>query len=138
MGPFSLCRYGMLCGKRGKTFLVLFAGPNDSIWENDSKFVELLRTILVSSCGLEKKFKKSHYNSRVSLHEAPTNDNARIRTRFAGVKVKWLLASRKESCERLFFLTRVALIVEDSAREHNRSLEAPGHFLQSGFHLKHR
>ena len=31
-------------------------------------FVELLRTILVSSCGL----KKSHYNSRVSLHEAPT------------------------------------------------------------------
>ena len=26
-------------------------------------------TILVSSCGL----KKSHYNSRVSLHEAPTN-----------------------------------------------------------------
>ena len=31
-------------------------------------FVELLRTILVSSCGL----KKSHYNSRVSLHESPT------------------------------------------------------------------
>ena len=27
-------------------------------------------TILVSSCGL----KKSHYNSRVSLHEAPTNN----------------------------------------------------------------
>ena len=34
------------------------------------KFVELLRTILVSSCGLKKK--KRHYNSRVSLHEAPT------------------------------------------------------------------
>ena len=30
-------------------------------------FVELPRTILVSSCGLKKK--KSHYNSRVSLHE---------------------------------------------------------------------
>ena len=27
-----------------------------------------MRTILVSSCGL----KKSHFNSRVSLHEAPT------------------------------------------------------------------
>ena len=36
------------------------------------QFVELLRTILVSSCGL----KKSHYNVRVSLHEAPTkNEN---------------------------------------------------------------
>ena len=36
-------------------------------------FVELLRTILVCSCGL-KKIKKSHYNSRVSLHEAPTKN----------------------------------------------------------------
>ena len=29
------------------------------------------RTILVSSCGYKKK---SHYNSRVSLHEAPTKN----------------------------------------------------------------
>ena len=29
-GPFSLFRYCML---RGKTFLVKFAGPNDSIWD---------------------------------------------------------------------------------------------------------
>ena len=32
--------------------------------------IKFCRTILVSSCGLKKK--KSHYNSRVSLHEAPT------------------------------------------------------------------
>ena len=64
-GPFSLSRYCMLRGKRGKTSLIQFAGPIDVI-------VELLRTILVSSCGLKKK---SHYNSRVSLHEAPTNKN---------------------------------------------------------------
>ena len=41
-------------------------------------FVELLRTILVSSCGL-----KSHYNSRVSLHEAPTK-NANQKRRYDG------------------------------------------------------
>ena len=30
--PFSLSRYCMLRGKRGKTFLAQFARPNDSIW----------------------------------------------------------------------------------------------------------
>ena len=33
-GPLSLSRYGMLRGKRGKTFLVQFARPNDSIWDH--------------------------------------------------------------------------------------------------------
>ena len=76
-GPFSLSRYCMLRGKRGKTFLVQFARTNNSNWflreKREKNFVELLRTILVSSCGL----KKSHYNSRVSLHEAPTNNRNR-------------------------------------------------------------
>ena len=34
------------------------------------------RTILVSSCGWIEK--KSHYNSRVSLHEAPTKKPFRL------------------------------------------------------------
>ena len=34
------------------------------------EFCRTCRTILVSSCGL----KKSHYYSRVSLHEAPTKN----------------------------------------------------------------
>ena len=33
-GPFSLSRYGMLRGKRGKTFLVQFARPIESIWDH--------------------------------------------------------------------------------------------------------
>ena len=58
---------GMVCyaGKQEKLFwfssldqIVLFGA------------IIICRTILVSSCGLKKK--KSHYNSRVSLHEAPT------------------------------------------------------------------
>ena len=36
VGPFSLYRHGMLRGKRGKTFLVQFARPNDSIWDHKS------------------------------------------------------------------------------------------------------
>ena len=31
-GPLSLSRFCMLRGKRGETFLVQFARPNDSIW----------------------------------------------------------------------------------------------------------
>ena len=41
-------------GKTGKTVLVQFARPNSAIWYNNY-FVELLRTLLVSSCGLKKK-----------------------------------------------------------------------------------
>ena len=33
-GPFGLDWYGMLRGKAGKTFLVQFARPNDSIWDH--------------------------------------------------------------------------------------------------------
>ena len=33
-GPFSLSQYCMLRGKRGKTFLIQFARPNDLIWDN--------------------------------------------------------------------------------------------------------
>ena len=33
-GPFSLSRYCMLREKRGKTFLVQFARPNDAIWDH--------------------------------------------------------------------------------------------------------
>ena len=36
--------------------------------------IKFCRTILVSSCGL----KKSHYNSRVSLYEAPTKNYSAI------------------------------------------------------------
>ena len=32
--PFSLSRYGMLRGKRGTTFFVQFARPNESIWDH--------------------------------------------------------------------------------------------------------
>ena len=39
-GLFSLSRYGMLRGKRGKTFLVQFARPNESLWDH-----QLSRTI---------------------------------------------------------------------------------------------
>ena len=39
------------------------------------KFCRTCRTILVGSCGLKKK---SHYNSRVSLHEAPTKNDSLI------------------------------------------------------------
>ena len=33
-GPFGIARYGMLRGKTGKTFLVQFARPNGSIWDD--------------------------------------------------------------------------------------------------------
>ena len=40
--------------KEEKPFLVKFARPNESIWDHKICCV-LLRTILVSSCGLKKK-----------------------------------------------------------------------------------
>ena len=49
------------------------------------KFRRTCRTILVSSCGL----KKSHYNCRVSLHEAPTKNDP-------------FLEKRKRRIQRLF------------------------------------
>ena len=55
---------------------IVLRGKREPFWftslgqmvQFDTNFVELCRTILVISCGLEK----SHYNSRVSLHEALT------------------------------------------------------------------
>ena len=58
----------MLRGKTGKTILVQFARPNSAFWCNNicRTFVELFWSVRVD------RKKKSHYNSRVSLHEAPT------------------------------------------------------------------
>ena len=58
---------GMVCyaGKQEKPF---WFSSLDQIVQFGA--IIFCRTILVSSCGLKKK--KSHYNSRVSLHEAPT------------------------------------------------------------------
>ena len=58
----------MLRGKKEKPFW--FSSLGEMIQFGTIKFRKTLRTILVSSCGL----KKSHYNSRVSLHEAPTEN----------------------------------------------------------------
>ena len=67
-GPFSLSRYGMLRGKRGKTFLVQFARPNDSM---TIKFCRTFKNYFGQLVLIEK----SHYNSRVSLKtEAPTKN----------------------------------------------------------------
>ena len=60
----------MLRGKTQKTFLVQLAKPNVSIWHH--KFRTIFKNyFLVSLCGLKEK---SHYNSRVSLRGAPTNN----------------------------------------------------------------
>ena len=64
---FGLARYGMLRGKTGKTF---WFSSLDQIVHFDAiifcrTFVELFWSVRVDR-------KKSHYNSRVSLHEAPT------------------------------------------------------------------
>ena len=68
-GPFSLSRYCMLRGKRGKTFLVQTARPNDSIWDH-----KVFKNYFGYFAWIEKivTIKKSHYNSRISLDEAPT------------------------------------------------------------------
>ena len=65
-GPFSI-----VCYAEKEEKLFWFSSLGQMIQFGTINFVELLRTILVSSCGLEKK---SHYNSRVSLHKAPTKN----------------------------------------------------------------
>ena len=52
-GPFSLSRYGMLRGKRGKTLLVQFARPNDSIW--DHKFCRIFKNYFGQFVWIEKR-----------------------------------------------------------------------------------
>ena len=76
-GPFSLSRYGMLRGKRGKTFLVSSLGQM-------IQFIQFGTIKFCSTVGqfvwIEKKEKKSHYNSRVSLHEAPNKNHVSVFT----------------------------------------------------------
>ena len=52
-GPFSLSRYGMLRGKRGKPFW--FSSLGQIFQFETIKFCRTLKTILVSSCGLKKR-----------------------------------------------------------------------------------
>ena len=68
-GPFGLARYGMLRGKTGKPFLVQFARPNGAII-----FCRTFKNYFGQFVWIEK----SHYNSRVSLHEAPTKKSQRV------------------------------------------------------------
>ena len=73
---FGLARYGMLRGKTGKTF---WFSSLDQIVHFDAilfcrTFVELFWSVRVD------RKKKSHYNSRVSLHEAPTKNNNNLLT----------------------------------------------------------
>ena len=65
VGPFSLTRYCMLRGKKGKTFLILFAK-----WLFDT--IKFCRTILVTSGVSEKTLTKSHDYSRLFSRKAPT------------------------------------------------------------------
>ena len=65
----------MLRGKTGKTFSVQFARPNDSIW--DYIILQNFQNYFGQFVWIEKKIKKFHYISRVSLHEAPTKNTDR-------------------------------------------------------------
>ena len=62
----GLARYGMLRGRTGKTFLVQFPRPNGAII-----FCRTFKNYFGQFVWIEKK---SHYNGRVSLHEAPTKN----------------------------------------------------------------
>ena len=80
-GLFGLSRYGMLRGKSGKTFLVQFA--RQIVQFGAIIFCRTFRNYFGQFVWIEKK---SHYNSRVSLHEASTKN---IRSsQFMGVRRK--------------------------------------------------
>ena len=68
-GNFGLAGYGMLRGKTGKSFLV---SSLDHIVQFGAIIFRRTFVELFWSVRLDWKKKKSHYNSRVSLHEAPT------------------------------------------------------------------
>ena len=51
--PCSIIRFCMQ-PEKGTTNIVQFARSNNSIWDNKN-FVEISKTILVSSCGLGKR-----------------------------------------------------------------------------------
>ena len=65
-GPFSLSRYGMSRGKRGKTFLVQFARPNEYLFiaRDNKKFRRTFENYFGQFVWIEKK--------RVTIHEAPS------------------------------------------------------------------
>ena len=66
-GPFSLARYCMLRRKTGKLFW--FSSLGDMV-QFDTR---IFRRAFYS--GQFVWIEKSHYNSRVSLHEAPTKNH---------------------------------------------------------------
>ena len=67
-GPFSLSRYCMLRGKRGKLFLVQFA--SQMLQFGTIQFRRTFKNYFGQFAWIEK----SHDNSRVSLYEAPTDN----------------------------------------------------------------
>ena len=74
---------GMVCyaGKQEKPFLVQFARPNGAII-----FCRTFKNYFGQFVWIEKK-KKSHYSSRVSLHEAPTkNRSVSVRAKYLSVE----------------------------------------------------
>ena len=66
-GPFSLSRYGVLRIKGVKPFW--FSSLGQMIQFGTIKFCRTFKNYFDQFVWIEKK---SHYNSRVSLHEAPT------------------------------------------------------------------
>ena len=72
-GPFSLSRYSMLRKKEEKPFWFSSLGQMSQFGT-----IKLSRTFMNyfgQFVWIEKKRKKRHYNSRVSLHEASTKNN---------------------------------------------------------------
>ena len=66
-GTFGLARYGMLRGKTGKSFW--FSSLGQMVQFGAIIFCRTFKNYFGQFVWIEKK---SHYNSRVSLHEAPT------------------------------------------------------------------
>ena len=66
----SLVSPGMVCYAQKKEKPFWFSSLGQIIQFGT---IKVCRTILVSWCGLKKKELKSHCNSRLSLHYAPTN-----------------------------------------------------------------
>ena len=68
-GPFGLAQYGMLRGKTEKK-LFWFSSLDQIVQFGAIIFCRIFKNYFGQFVWIEKK--KSHYNSRVSLHEAPT------------------------------------------------------------------
>ena len=78
-GPFSLSRYWMLRGKRGKAFF-WFSSLGQTVQFGTIKLCRIFMNYFGEFVWIEKK--KSHYNSRVSLHEAPTKNHVKMMIKF--------------------------------------------------------